>query len=329
MKAICEDGTEIECANFTAIDSGVLLTKDRKRDKVIGFVPNEGLRYVVPEEASTEHRRDIEGRTSEGAHPDRGPSPSGSEYERERERENVAMLRDRLDRLEARLDLLADNDAERSAPTTMGGRSRDASGSDEIDPETPGSSVAPEAATGETRAEPAAESDSEPEPVSESAGDEFDGSEGNDGENSDERERGTSGFDPVAIVAGQDDPEASTHGTERTEDNEDTDLGTIDVIGSDPVATVAGQAEEAADEREERSESSAEGETGDESGNESGTELQRIDGLGPTYAGRLEAEGVETLADLEATDATEVASIADVSETRAGEWIEQVGELTG
>ena len=329
MKAICEDGTEIECANFTAIDSGVLLTKDRKRDKVIGFVPNEGLRYVVPEEASTEHRRDIEGRTSEGAHPDRGPSPSGSEYERERERENVAMLRDRLDRLEARLDLSTGNDAERSAPTTMGGRSRDASGSDEIDPETPGSSVAPEAATGETRAEPAAESDSEPEPVSESAGDEFDESEGNDSENGGERERRMSGFDPVAIIAGQDDPEASTHGTERTEDNEDTDLGTIDVIGSDPVATVAGQAEEAADEREERSESSAEGETGDESGDESGTELQRIDGLGPTYAGRLEAEGIETLADLEATDATEVASIADVSETRAGEWIEQVGELTG
>ena len=319
MKAICEDGTEIECANFTAIDSGVLLTKDRKRDEVIGFVPNEGLRYVVPEEASTEHRRDIEGRTSEGAHPDRGPSPSGSEYERERERENVAMLRDRLDRLEARLDLLADNDAERPvSAATIEGRSRDASGSDEIDPETPGSSVAPEAATGETRAEPAAESDSEPEPVSESAGDEFGGSEGNDGENGGERERGTSGFDPVAIVAGQDDPEASTHGTERTEDNEDTDLGTIDIMGSDPVATVAGQTEASANERAEETTSSGEGEESDESG----TELQRIDGLGPTYAGRLEAEGIETLADLEATDATEVASIADVSETRAGEWIE-------
>jgi predicted flap endonuclease-1-like 5' DNA nuclease len=328
MKAICEDGTEIECANFTAIDSGVLLTKDRKRDKVIGFVPNEGLRYVVPEEASTEHRRDIEGRTSEGAHPDRGPSPSGSEYEREREREreNVAMLRDRLDRLEARLDLSTGNNAERPvSAATMGGRSRDASGSDEIDPETPEPSAAPEAAAGGTRAEPAVESDSEPEPVSESAGDEFDGSEGNDGENSDERERGTSGFDPVAIVAGQDDPEASAHGTERTEDNEDTDLGTIDVMGSDPVATVAGQTEASANERAEETTSSGEGQESDETG----SELQRIDGLGPTYAGRLEAEGVETLADLEATDATEVASIADVSETRAGEWIEQVGELTG
>ena len=324
MKAICEDGTEIECANFTAIDSGVLLTKDRKRDKVIGFVPNEGLRYVVPEEASTEHRRDIEGRTSEGAHPDRGPSPSGSEYEqkRERERENVAMLRDRLDRLEARLDLSTGNNAERPvSAATMGGRSRDASGSDEIDPETSESSAAPEAAAGGTRAEPAVESDSEPEPVSESAGDEFDGSEGNGGE----RERGTSGFDPVAIVAGQDDPEASTHGTERTEDNEDTDLGTIDIMGSDPVATVAGQTEASANERAEETTSSGEGEESDESG----TELQRIDGLGPTYAGRLEAEGIETLADLEATDATEVASIADVSETRAGEWIEQVGESTG
>ncbi len=48
LTAVCTDGTRLECANFKAIDSGVLLTEDVKRKRVLGFVPNDRLRYVLP-----------------------------------------------------------------------------------------------------------------------------------------------------------------------------------------------------------------------------------------------------------------------------------------
>ncbi|WP_254535021.1 helix-hairpin-helix domain-containing protein [Halomarina litorea] len=48
LTAVCKDGTTVECANFTAIESGVLLTEDLKRKQVVGFVPHEELRYVLP-----------------------------------------------------------------------------------------------------------------------------------------------------------------------------------------------------------------------------------------------------------------------------------------
>lgn len=50
LTAVCTDGTTIECANFTAIESGVLLTQDVKRKQVVGFVPHGELRYVLPTE---------------------------------------------------------------------------------------------------------------------------------------------------------------------------------------------------------------------------------------------------------------------------------------
>lgn len=50
LTAVCTDGTRLECANFKAIDSGVLLTEDVKRKRVLGFVPNDRLRYVLPTE---------------------------------------------------------------------------------------------------------------------------------------------------------------------------------------------------------------------------------------------------------------------------------------
>ncbi|WP_162562429.1 helix-hairpin-helix domain-containing protein [Salinigranum rubrum] len=50
MRVVLTDGTEFSCENFKALESGVLLTKDKKRKKVIGFVPIHQLRYVVPED---------------------------------------------------------------------------------------------------------------------------------------------------------------------------------------------------------------------------------------------------------------------------------------
>jgi predicted flap endonuclease-1-like 5' DNA nuclease len=50
MRVVLTDGTEIHCRNFRAIDSGVLLTEDEKRKRVVGFVPHHQLRYVLAAE---------------------------------------------------------------------------------------------------------------------------------------------------------------------------------------------------------------------------------------------------------------------------------------
>jgi predicted flap endonuclease-1-like 5' DNA nuclease len=50
MRVVLTDGTEFSCKNFRAIESGVLLTTDKKRKKVVGFVPTHQVRYVVPDD---------------------------------------------------------------------------------------------------------------------------------------------------------------------------------------------------------------------------------------------------------------------------------------
>jgi polyhydroxyalkanoate synthase len=61
-----------------------------------------------------------------------------------------------------------------------------------------------------------------------------------------------------------------------------------------------------------------------------GTEVDRpadvetVDGVGPTYAERLRAAGIETVADLAASDAARVAEVAETSESRAADWLGRV-----
>lgn len=46
-----------------------------------------------------------------------------------------------------------------------------------------------------------------------------------------------------------------------------------------------------------------------------------VDGVGETYGGRLESEGVETVYELANTPPSDIASIADVSEEQATTWV--------
>ena len=50
-------------------------------------------------------------------------------------------------------------------------------------------------------------------------------------------------------------------------------------------------------------------------------DLESIKGIGPTYAGRLDDDGIESVAELAAADVDAVAAAAEVAETRADEWI--------
>jgi predicted flap endonuclease-1-like 5' DNA nuclease len=54
--------------------------------------------------------------------------------------------------------------------------------------------------------------------------------------------------------------------------------------------------------------------------------VEEISGIGPTYAGRLEAAGIETVADLADADAETVAEAAETAPSRASDWIEQAEE---
>lgn len=65
MQVVCKDGTAIQCNDFEAIDSGVLLYQERSRReartdeeeeeeeaerRATGFVPITELKFVVPDE---------------------------------------------------------------------------------------------------------------------------------------------------------------------------------------------------------------------------------------------------------------------------------------
>lgn len=53
------------------------------------------------------------------------------------------------------------------------------------------------------------------------------------------------------------------------------------------------------------------------------TDIESIDGIGPTYASRLRDAGIETVEDLTTTDAETVAETAQVGVARAENWLEQ------
>jgi predicted flap endonuclease-1-like 5' DNA nuclease len=63
--------------------------------------------------------------------------------------------------------------------------------------------------------------------------------------------------------------------------------------------------------------------TADEEEKTAGEPVDEINGIGPTYAGRLTEAGIETVADLAAAEAEHVSDVAQTSDSRAADWIEQ------
>jgi len=53
-------------------------------------------------------------------------------------------------------------------------------------------------------------------------------------------------------------------------------------------------------------------------------DIEAVDGIGPTYAERLRAAGVETAEDLAEYDASDLAELAETTESRAAQWLSQL-----
>lgn len=96
----------------------------------------------------------------------------------------------------------------------------------------------------------------------------------------------------------------------------------IDVdIGPDEetIETEAGAIEEAvAEEASEEIEAESVGPAGTE-----GSDLEEVDGIGPTYAERLRDGGIRTIAELAEADPEDIATFAGVGTARAEDWIQQ------
>ena len=108
-----------------------------------------------------------------------------------------------------------------------------------------------------------------------------------------------------------------------------TDVGTLDEGDADQAAAAHAAVQAVA----ERGRVAA-SETGDASGAEppadtepaDAVDVEAVEGVGPTYAGRLQEAGIETVADLAEYDARLLAAVADAPEGRARGWLERAGE---
>jgi predicted flap endonuclease-1-like 5' DNA nuclease len=144
------------------------------------------------------------------------------------------------------------------------------------------------------------------------------------------------GVDVDTTTAESDVGDGSVAGSDETGDDDATDgagsddpdgAGSDDPDGAesdDPDGTEAGSSDEVDDESEAADEV---GEDDAESTADGSTEsVETIKGIGPAYAGRLEEVGIETVGELAAADAAEVADGIDVSESRVSDWIGRAGD---
>jgi len=96
----------------------------------------------------------------------------------------------------------------------------------------------------------------------------------------------------------------------QSEPDEDTEEG----AAAEDVSDIQDAAAEQVQAREDDAADAAEAAAG----------VEAVDGIGPTFAERLRAAGVETVDDLAGYDAAELADIAETNESRARQWLDQL-----
>ncbi|WP_135303423.1 poly(3-hydroxyalkanoate) polymerase subunit PhaC [Haloarcula amylovorans] len=110
-------------------------------------------------------------------------------------------------------------------------------------------------------------------------------------------------------------PEVAEWYKERNRQDEEVDI---------EVESPDGAAEEAVEEVAEDVDEATDAAATEDVGTEPAADVETVDGIGPTYADRLHEAGVDTVADLKDHDAAEIAELAETTESRAQEWLDQL-----
>ncbi|MFD1634788.1 DUF4332 domain-containing protein [Haloplanus ruber] len=151
------------------------------------------------------------------------------------------------------------------------------------------------------------------------------------GSSSDERrettvsvERERANTDSEAAVKGTDPADTAAAGTEAT-----ASTGSLVDEDADAAAEPAEAAGPDAGDTETELDTAAAESAGESTGEHDGPpevdveSVEVIKGIGPAYAERLSAAGVESVADLAAADAEDLAPQIDLSAKRVGRWIDR------
>ncbi|MBV0925567.1 class III poly(R)-hydroxyalkanoic acid synthase subunit PhaC [Halomicroarcula limicola] len=113
-------------------------------------------------------------------------------------------------------------------------------------------------------------------------------------------------------------PEVAEWYKERNRQDEEDEEVDIEVESPDEVAEEA--VEDVAEDVDEATDAAAT----EDVGTEPAADVETVDGIGPTYADRLHEAGVDTVDDLKGYDAAEIAELAETTESRAQEWLDQL-----
>jgi len=308
MKAICENELVLDCTDYKAIDSGVVLLGDEEGSDVVAFVPNEKLEYVLPDDVVEREYERL------GLPAPTIRSPEELEPRLETFAEEIDDLREHLDR---QVEDLIDEDAtfEEDADPERQERLRErrrtidrllegvrqrgqqlrqlstAGTERETATETEGQGAAEEADEERTATEAEGEAPAEPE-------------------------------DP-ALEAGSTTEERLAS----LESEMDARLGAIEAQLQE--LTAEGGKETGSSETEGSETEGKDGETVQGDGEEDDIPIEPgiVQGLGSTYASRLRDAGIESVGALADRTPEEIAESAEVSENRATTWIDLATEL--
>ena len=289
MKAICENELVLDCTDYKAIDSGVVLLGDEEEGSdVVAFIPNEKLEYVLPDDVVEREYERL------GLPAPEIRSPEELETRLEAFAEEIDDLREHLDR---QVEDLIDEDATFAEDADHERQERLRERRRTIDRllegvRQRGQQLRQLSTTG-----------TEGETATEAEGEETADSE-----------------DP-ALEAGSTTEERLAS----LESEMDARLGAIEAQLQE--LTAEGGEESESSEVEVSGTEREGGEVEGEGEEEIPIEAGIVQGLGSTYAKRLHDAGIESVDALADRTPAEIAEAAEVSENRARTWIDLATEL--
>lgn len=154
------------------------------------------------------------------------------------------------------------------------------------------------------------------------------------GSGSDERSGSNSDADVTVEYAPDAESEHAVKGTDGADVSDESEADEsveADDDAESGAETDESETETASSEDEQVTESDEDGaatESSEDGDTPESPTVDEVKGIGPTYSGRLEEAAIGTIADLAAADAEAVAEAAEVSVSRAEDWIERARSRT-